>query len=413
MITCTKLNLWEVNAIWCHLKLDIGRKNKRLAYLILSVACALLILGPGMPHAHADLSTSLAPKCQTDGIEYSRAKIISIADNGNGLMVFCNKQRSCKVDETASSRAGSFSPGDIISFRLDPQKQEIVSMDHISIQIAMKNRLLAIGIAALSLFLASLVVLWCAKGQVFAFRELFVGSDRRLSNSKSQAAIWFFTLLACYIGITIIRVSQGGFGFLGGISIPQNLLFLSGFSTFSYVGAKAITQSQVNRVPESKPSAPAGSANLSDYVTNDSGETDFGDFQMSTITLLAVAMFIMQIINFSGSIELAKNIQMPDLDTTVLSLFGLSQGGYLVKKTAQAAGAQAPQTLKLGSKDPRIIQITKQLNKILNRKAGQMLDETSDNFDAKVEAAVKEFQKMKGLQETGLVDGQTNDAIFK
>jgi dolichol-phosphate mannosyltransferase len=67
---------------------------------------------------------------------------------------------------------------------------------------------------ALLLFTASGVALWSARGNVLALRELFVGSDRRLSNSKSQAVFWFFILLTSYLGLTYLRVAKGGFDFV-------------------------------------------------------------------------------------------------------------------------------------------------------------------------------------------------------
>jgi hypothetical protein len=169
--------------------------------------------------------------------------------------------------------------------------------------------------------------------------DIFVGQDIRLSNSKSQMAIWFFVLLIGYISLSILRAIYSDLGLIGGIGIPQNLLLLSGVSVLTYAGAKVITQNQVNRNPGSKPNSENG-ASLSDFVTDDNGHTDFGDLQMTMITLLAVVVYLFQLINFLGVLKLYKSVTLPDVDTTILSIFGLSQGAYLAKKAAVATGAQ-------------------------------------------------------------------------
>jgi positive regulator of sigma E activity len=58
------------------------------------------------------------------------------------------------------------------------------------------------------------------------------------------------------------------------------------------------------------------------------------------ITLLAVVVYLFQLINFLGVLKLYKSVTLPDVDTTILSIFGLSQGAYLAKKAAVATGAQ-------------------------------------------------------------------------
>lgn len=95
--------------------------------------------------------------------------------------------------------------------------------------------------------------------------KIFLGQDNRLSNSKSQMAIWFFVLLVGYISLSSLRVIHGGLGFVGGIGIPQNLLLLSGLSALTYGGAKVITQSQVNSKPNSKLSSSKDNGSLSDF----------------------------------------------------------------------------------------------------------------------------------------------------
>ena len=265
------------------------------------------------------------------------------------------------------------------------------------------------GLTLLSLFILSG---WASKWKewnILAFRELFVGQDKRLSNSKSQMAVWFFVLIASYISLSWLRAQNGGLGFVGGIGIPQNLLLLSGVSALTYAGAKVITQSQVNSKPGSKSEADDGKASPVDLVTDDQGNTDFGDFQMTVITILAVVVYCVQVFNFLGTLKLYKSVTLPDVDTTILSIFGLSQGAYLAKKTAVATGAQ--EAIKLGAKGEEV----KKLKTILNQKLGNALtpplNDTDDTFDQATEDAVKLFQANNNLNQDGIVDSKTREKL--
>jgi peptidoglycan hydrolase-like protein with peptidoglycan-binding domain len=111
---------------------------------------------------------------------------------------------------------------------------------------------------------------------------------------------------------------------------------------------------------------------------------------------------------------------MPDLDTTMLSLFGLGQGAYLAKKAAVASGAadakpaKDSKVFKLGVNDKEVIEIKKALNKIYALRGGDALDETSDYFDEKTTQKVIDFQNEKKLSPAdGTVDAKTLDKLLK
>ena len=185
--------------------------------------------------------------------------------------------------------------------------------------------------------------------------KFIVGMDNRYSNSKFQVALWFWIVISTYIATVAFRVGYAGWEFLGGVSIPQNLLVLSGLSALTYGGAKAITTAKANAAlnpapPVAGAGAPAANPGpktallpgqerfFRDLVQNDIGSFDFGDFQMLVVTLLAVAMYLMLIFHFLGSIEFTKTLTLPDVDTTILAAFGLGQGAYLTKKAAGNVG---------------------------------------------------------------------------
>src|SRR5271157_4752919 len=60
--------------------------------------------------------------------------------------------------------------------------------------------------------------------------KFIVGQDNRYSNSKFQVALWFWIVISSYIATVVFRVWCAGWDFFGAVSIPQNLLVLSGLS---------------------------------------------------------------------------------------------------------------------------------------------------------------------------------------
>ncbi|HEY4920066.1 MAG TPA: hypothetical protein VII40_08185, partial [Xanthobacteraceae bacterium] len=76
---------------------------------------------------------------------------------------------------------------------------------------------------------------------------------------------------------------------------------------------------------------------LTDLFTNDYGQVDIGDFQMAFITLIAAVIFVLQGFDFLGDIPQGVT-QLPDVDSTLLSTFGIGQGAYLIKKMASNVG---------------------------------------------------------------------------
>jgi hypothetical protein len=294
-------------------------------------------------HAIAQGTPDLCPTTGKDGIStIKKGRIESIAADQSSLQVQCNSPSdsepitiSVKKPELITTLQG-FSSGDFVNLHYTAENE----LTRLSVAKSVVDGLLFFGVFAgtvVGLFLGTFVLVKVLFRKNLS--DIFVGQDIRLSNSKSQMAIWFFVLLIGYVSLSILRAIYSDLRLIGGIGIPQNLLLLSGVSVLTYAGAKVITQSQVNSNPESKPNSTNG-ASLSDFVTDDNGHTDFGDLQMTMITLLAVVVYLFQLINFLGVLKLYKSVTLPDVDTTILSIFGLSQGAYLAKKAAVATGAE-------------------------------------------------------------------------
>ena len=194
--------------------------------------------------------------------------------------------------------------------------------------------------------------------------QLIVGEDNRYSNSKFQVALWFFVLIATYIATFGLRAFAG---VIGQIGIPEHLLLLSGMSAFTYAAAKGITTSKVNDAQAqgiADPKNTAASPSLLRNLTHDDGvaplaaesavpgaplrllragrlpSLDLGDAQMVIVTLLAVAVYIYIVLHFMGIPDklYAPTASLPDVDSTILSVFGLGQGAYITKKAVGNVG---------------------------------------------------------------------------
>jgi hypothetical protein len=194
--------------------------------------------------------------------------------------------------------------------------------------------------------------------------QLIVGEDNRYSNSKFQVALWFFVLITTYIATFGLRAFAG---VIGQIGIPEHLLLLSGMSAFTYAAAKGITTSKVNDAQArgiADPKNTAASPSLLRNLTHDDGlspiaaesvvpggplhllhagrlpSLDLGDAQMVIVTVLAVAVYVYGVLHFMGVPDklYAVTANLPDVDSTILSIFGLGQGAYITKKAVGNVG---------------------------------------------------------------------------
>jgi len=217
--------------------------------------------------------------------------------------------------------------------------------DHVSVGFETQNLVKTIAIRSLtvdwgtiSLALAVAFAICFALTALLTWGhplQLIVGEDGRYSNSKFQMAIWFVVVIATYLATVYLRVTQFGWEFFGGVNIPTNLLLLSGMSALTFGGAKAITTVKVQTATEAgnpNPKPPGQTNFFKDFVQNDAGKFDIGDFQMLVVTFVAVGMYLTAVFHSLGFIESWKTFELPNVDTNILATFGLGQGAYLTKK---------------------------------------------------------------------------------
>lgn len=226
------------------------------------------------------------------------------------------------------------------------------SSDHIP---AKERWSLLVGTALLLFLLATALT----KGHPL---RLLIGKDNRYSNSQTQAVVWFWIVISSYVATLILRRWYLGPDFLGGIDIPANLLVLSGLSAITFAGARGLTVAKKNAAIEGGNLDPKNFANaaappaagvqpliapaasravpnlLRDLTTDDFGKFELGDFQMIVLMIVAVATYVAITFEFLGHIEFRSIVTLRDVDTTILSLFGVSQGAYLAKKAVGDVG---------------------------------------------------------------------------
>jgi len=179
---------------------------------------------------------------------------------------------------------------------------------------------IAVGIAAG--FLAVLyVVVSVLVGNWNPFK-LARGTDGPLSTSKFQWLLWLIAVLFVYVALLVIRFKLGNYGAIN--NIPVNVLIVLGFSTTTAVAAKGITVAQVQNNQVDKSQSAGG------LLLGDQGAPDIGKVQMIAFTFVAIGVFIAAFVH-----QLASSPPMttlPNIDTSLLVLMGISQGGYVGKK---------------------------------------------------------------------------------
>jgi hypothetical protein len=262
------------------------------------------------------------------------ASPIKIASKDNGTFTMANFINDTNVF------IQNIEIGDRIEVVLDDKNLlEIKEIKTLEKPTTKKERLLALMLGFVSLFL---LAVWVSKGSP---EKYIIGLDKRYSNSKTQVVLWFGSLWVVYLATLGLRFSVLGWDFLGGVEISENLLALSGLSALTYGAAKVITSQNNTKLDDGTPKFPDKAKKMDgkpptpkfpdDLFHEDDGETlDLGDSQMLFVTLLAVIIFFLTSFNYMGWIEYAATVDMPDVDTTLLSAFGLGQGAYLIKKNA-------------------------------------------------------------------------------
>src|SRR5713226_5751383 len=308
----------------------------------------IAILFPSKPTLGAECSA---------GTTLKNVRIDAVASDQTSVDVICPspsgdaRDHLVVTDTALKNRVKQLEKGELITATLEPKDGQ-KALKAFSLDTTSPSATTRVWVL-LGAALISFLLYWLLSG-LHPLR-LIIGEDNRYSNSKFQIALWFFVLITTYLATLCLRVWFAGWDFIGGVNIPQNLLLISGMSVLTFGGAKAITTSKVEAEkakgnPDPKDPTKATPNILLDLTNNDgkpaiggagvaqAPQLDFGDFQMLVITLIAVGTYLALVFNFLGTIETAKVVSLPDVDTTILATFGLGHGAYLTKKAVGTVG---------------------------------------------------------------------------
>ncbi|WP_009633893.1 hypothetical protein [Synechocystis sp. PCC 7509] len=284
------------------------------------------------------------PYCQRTKDSSITAKIESISMDRSAMQIRCRQDKSfinptiTIADPALQAAVQHFGEGDQVVLEYKTENEKNI-LQNLSVKTQELGLWLRIGTLIGFCLLLLLVFRFFLQNGLW---NLIVGIDNRYSNSKTQIVLWFFILITTYIASIVLRGLYGGIDFVGGVSIPQNLLLLSGLSALTFATAKGITQ---DKFPPGKEKPKADKPKFpDDLFLDDQRRVDLGDFQMIIITLLAVFVYLAEVLGFLGTIEFHKVVTLPDVDTTILATFGLGQGIYLAKKFVGDAGGGNPVT---------------------------------------------------------------------
>jgi len=308
------------------------RPTSRLS-IFLAVTGLLALMQPN-PGGGADAEQP-SPRIVVDG------KLLSETPNADSVRIAEQpslKEIDLAVDSPLRDQITRAEQNDNIQVEVDDKDnpRRITAIDTITRPVRPGDRLIALTVALLVLIAAAALA---TKGRPLMF---LLGVDNRYSNSQCQIALWFGAVATVYLAANALRIAYLGWDFVGGVGLSQNLVALTGLSALTFGGAKVITAQKVAAAEQSgapSPKVAAAQPNiLTDLVQNDFGAADFGDFEMIMVALAAVMIFVLGSFHFLGALALQTQITLPDVDSTVLSGFGLGQGAYLVKKAALRAG---------------------------------------------------------------------------
>jgi hypothetical protein len=163
------------------------------------------------------------------------------------------------------------------------------------------------------------------------FYKLLIGVDKRVSTSKTTAAVWTYLIAGSLLAFVIAK-------FIGDPQALDNMThsglagqygLLIGGPLGAAIAAKGLVINRVAGDPEAKTVA-AGRANPAQLIQNDAGETELGDFQYVLFNLVAMVFFV-------GALIQSPTAGFPHIPDILLGLTSVAALGYVGKKALPGA----------------------------------------------------------------------------
>ncbi len=190
------------------------------------------------------------------------------------------------------------------------------------------GRSMVIGIIA---DLAALVIFWLiiriSKDGKIKLSGLLKARDGYYSLANFQFFVWTLVFIFALTTIYFVRLFNGNFNTID--TIPQQLLLLMGISVAVTPISGAISEIKYPQIREdSQKDDKSG-----DFagMLMEGGMPSITRYQMFAWTLISVFIYISIFYStlFDPKLNDTTNLTLPDIDTTLVFLMGLSQAGYI------------------------------------------------------------------------------------
>jgi hypothetical protein len=167
--------------------------------------------------------------------------------------------------------------------------------------------------------------------------EFLRSGDGRLSTSKFQFFVWTGVVVFTFTLYQFARYYNSHWELFDNYtSLPVNVLWAMGMAAGTSVVAKGIAASfdasgRTANVPKDKKAPDTG------LVASDDGSPDLSKIQMLTWTVIAVVAYLASAVHGFNAFALCDptpqiTCNFPDISTTLLTLMGIGQAGYLGAK---------------------------------------------------------------------------------
>lgn len=186
---------------------------------------------------------------------------------------------------------------------------------------------------AILIGVAFLVVMYVVTALItghWRFKELFAGFDGFGSTSKLQWLLWLIAILFGYVAIWVLRAEHNDYQALS--DIPVNIMTVLGFSAGTAAAAKGITAGYVQTGKVAKTGVPANptAKTTGGIFQDDSGGPELAKVQLMAFTIIGIGIFLATVFHQIAIGDVKDGL--PNIDSSLLVLMGISQGGYLGKK---------------------------------------------------------------------------------